>query len=259
MQSRGSGAGDRQFFLYRIKLFNENFLHLKKYLIKTKMKKQIRFTIVSHTLLICLLVASSCKDDTPEYSLDIDIYPEGSGTVSLSPDGGIYLEGSEVSLIPNASTTYKFKSWSGTDSIYISDNKIVMSKNMEIRANFEKLIQNGKWQGYYTGFAPTKYDIYFNIFDNKITKTGSTILIPNETYTCSMMLYLYWTNMYMTKYFYGDIQITNGSFSYTSGSSNSNGGKTTITGTFTSGNTCIGKVVFDEGSNHLDYDFTAQP
>jgi hypothetical protein len=91
--------------------------------------------------LACLIVfTEGCKKDeeATEYSLNINILPAGSGTVNLSPSGGTYEEGTEVTLTANPGADYTFGSWSGTDSSYVNNNKIVMNKNMDVTANFKQ-------------------------------------------------------------------------------------------------------------------------
>jgi putative cell wall-binding protein len=68
---------------------------------------------------------------------------------------------------------------------------------------------------------------------------------------------------YSTQFFYGDYPITNGSFTVTRGTVSTDGGKVTVTGRFTSENTCVGTVTHDEESTfntaHMEYDYTATP
>ncbi|MBN1186517.1 MAG: InlB B-repeat-containing protein [Bacteroidales bacterium] len=103
------------------------------------MKKIIKFQhIIACLFFTCLIVFTvGCKkDENPEYSLKINILPVGSGTVDLSPNSGTYPEGIEVTLSPNPSSNYKFTAWSGTDASYVHNNKIIMSKNMDVIADF---------------------------------------------------------------------------------------------------------------------------
>ena len=101
------------------------------------MKKAITIqrSITYLVFISLLLFVTSCKPD--EYFLNVNVLPSGSGTVSFSPDGGIYEEGTEVTLSPIPATDYLFTSWSGPDASSVNDNKIVMSKNRDITANFQ--------------------------------------------------------------------------------------------------------------------------
>jgi hypothetical protein len=80
-----------------------------------------------------LVFATSC---TKEYSLDIRIEPPNSGSVNASPGGGDYEEGTEVILSPVPASGYRFDDWSGSDASDVSNDRIVMSKDMAITANF---------------------------------------------------------------------------------------------------------------------------
>jgi hypothetical protein len=108
----------------------------------------------------------------PLYSLQVNILPAGSGTVSLSPDGGIYEEGTEVTLSPTPESGYIFTSWSGTDASSVIDNKIVMTKDMDITANFDlqTMIRLKTGSGLNPGasiywVALSKDDNYFDLED----------------------------------------------------------------------------------------------
>jgi len=103
------------------------------------MKKTVILQRINTCLFFtCLLIfATGCKkDETTKNSLTVGILPVSSGTVSLSPSGNTYEEGVEVTLTPKPGVGYKFESWSGVDASYIQNDKIVMSKNMEVIANF---------------------------------------------------------------------------------------------------------------------------
>jgi hypothetical protein len=85
-----------------------------------------------------IIYASGCKKDVPQYSLKVNVNPIGCGTVYLSPPGNTYSEGTEVTLSPSANVYYLFAKWTGSDGSLVTNNKIVMSKDMEITANFDK-------------------------------------------------------------------------------------------------------------------------
>ena len=100
------------------------------------MRKSTEFQpCIAFPILICLLVfVASC---TKEYSLDITVQPANSGNVNLSPNSALYEEGTEVILSPVANSGYKFASWSGSDASSVNNDRIVMSKDMIIPANFD--------------------------------------------------------------------------------------------------------------------------
>jgi len=103
------------------------------------MKKIMQFNHIISCLFFTSLLAftTGCEnDEKTEYTLTVNILPAGGGTVDLSPSNVTYPEGIEVTLSPNPSSGYEFTSWSGTDASYVNNNKIVMSKNMTVIANF---------------------------------------------------------------------------------------------------------------------------
>ena len=114
---------------------NVSFLHLSNILNPT-MRKSTKFQPgIAFPILICLLVfVASC---TKEYSLDITVQPANSGTVNLSPSSTEFEEGTEVILSPVPNSGFKFASWSGSDASACNNDRIVMSKDMIITANFD--------------------------------------------------------------------------------------------------------------------------
>ena len=75
----------------------------------------------------------------PQYTLTVST--DGNGSVTLSPDGGIYDENSVVVLMPIPNSNYMFSSWSGTDYEDVMDNldgtySITMDEAKAITANF---------------------------------------------------------------------------------------------------------------------------
>ena len=218
--------------------------------------------IITFLFFICLIIfAAGCKK--AEYSLYVKILPISSGTVDLSPGGGTYTEGTEVTLTPKPGSDYKFISWSGTDASFVSRRMIVMNKNMDLTANFEINPQNGTWNGQYFNIANTDA-IRFNINYGIITKDGSTIVSSGTTFSISVNYYF--SNYTITKFFEEDIPIKNGSFFYSYGSENSSDGKQTIAGNFKSASLCEGKVTYDESyfdssprEAHAEFDFVASP
>lgn len=217
---------------------------------------------VSNIILGCFLVlAANCKKDVVDYSLKVDVVPYGSGTISLSPEGGVYPEGTKVTLIQNPGPDYQFSGWGGPDADYINGNIIVMSKDMEVTADFNRLlnIMNGTWTGMYKNFS-VKDALGFNVKDGKITSDGSQIV--DEGTAISLYFKIFFTNMTMTSYFLKDVEIEDGNFELSSGSESYIGGKQTITGVFTTDSTCKGKVKYDESSSyangHAEFDFEAK-
>jgi uncharacterized repeat protein (TIGR02543 family) len=88
-------------------------------------------------MIFLALIVYGCQKDV-EYKLRVTVTPENGGTVDLNPSGGIYPEGTVVSLQVNPASGYVFSSWTGTDVSSVQSDKITMTKNMDITCNFIK-------------------------------------------------------------------------------------------------------------------------
>lgn len=77
---------------------------------------------------------SACK--TPEYTLSISCTPQGGG--SVSPNGGIYKNGDEVTLIATPAQYYQFDGWGGDVSSTSNHLTLKMDSNKIIVASFKK-------------------------------------------------------------------------------------------------------------------------
>jgi hypothetical protein len=80
-----------------------------------------------------------CAAGPTTYALTVG--NDGNGSVSLSPSGGTYDEGTEVTLTPVSHPGYVFDNWSGTDASSVTDNgngtySITMDADKAITANF---------------------------------------------------------------------------------------------------------------------------
>jgi hypothetical protein len=71
---------------------------------------------------------------TPQYTLDIE---SSGGSVKLSPSGGTYDSGTEVTLTPKADSGYEFAGWDGDLSGSDNPAKIRMTSDKSVTANFE--------------------------------------------------------------------------------------------------------------------------
>jgi hypothetical protein len=80
---------------------------------------------------------SSCDDIfPPEHKVNIDI--NGAGKVEKSPDYETYTEGTEVKLTAKPDENHYFEKWGGDLSGSENPKKIVVDKELEISAFFEK-------------------------------------------------------------------------------------------------------------------------
>lgn len=75
------------------------------------------------------------EETTASYELDVDVSPNGAGTVS--PSSGTYDSGEEVSISASSEQGWEFDNWSGA-SISSSENplNIIMNEDRNITANF---------------------------------------------------------------------------------------------------------------------------
>ena len=71
------------------------------------------------------------------YRLTVSVTPPGSGSVSLSPAGGYYEAGTEVTLTASPNEGYQFSSWGGAASGSGNPLTLIMDGNKSINANFE--------------------------------------------------------------------------------------------------------------------------
>ncbi len=70
------------------------------------------------------------------YTLSALISPTGSGSITLSPQGGTYIAGTTVTITAVANNGYKFDHWSGDLAGTQNPATIVMNSNKNITANF---------------------------------------------------------------------------------------------------------------------------
>ncbi|NLG95985.1 MAG: DNRLRE domain-containing protein, partial [Chloroflexi bacterium] len=70
----------------------------------------------------------------------LDVTSDGNGTVNLSPSGGVYAEGTKVTLTPVPNQGYIFSHWSGQDAGDVKQSggaySIVMDADKAVTANF---------------------------------------------------------------------------------------------------------------------------
>ena len=86
------------------------------------------------------LSSASCDGgggpDPEYYSLSVSSNPGNGGSVSASPSGSTYLEGTQVTLTANPASGYNFVGWSGDASGSTSTISVTMNGNKNITALF---------------------------------------------------------------------------------------------------------------------------
>ncbi len=93
-----------------------------------------------------------CTGIPPTYSLTVSITPGNGGTVDLVPAGGIYPQGTSVTLTPNPASGYFFYQWSGGGCSGTGSCIVTMDGNKTITANF--LSTSGDTDG--DGYSDTR-------------------------------------------------------------------------------------------------------
>ena len=71
-----------------------------------------------------------------QYTITIQAVPEGSGSVTLNPPGGIYDAGTSVQLTPEPAAGYCFNYWGGDIGGSTKPKTITMNRNWSVTANF---------------------------------------------------------------------------------------------------------------------------
>jgi len=88
---------------------------------------------------------AECKEyggaPTPTYTLSVSVSPSGAGVVS--PLGGEYDPGAQVTLTANPASGYTFDYWSGSASGATSTITITMDSDKSLIANFETAVIEG--------------------------------------------------------------------------------------------------------------------
>ena len=86
-------------------------------------------------LFLTLFALIGCKKEV-YYNLSVSVVPAEGG--SVSPASGQFLEGGTVRLSASPASEYVFSGWSGDASGTSESLSVVMSKDMNIRANFTR-------------------------------------------------------------------------------------------------------------------------
>jgi parallel beta-helix repeat protein/predicted outer membrane repeat protein len=122
-----------------------------------------------------------------QYELTVEILPEGSGTVELSPAGedGYYDDGAVVTLTANPNTGYVFAHWSGDLSGTDNPATLIMVGHKSVIANFVPAIYVDGASGQDTNDGLTWETAVKTIQKglDLAPATGWTVLVADGTYT----------------------------------------------------------------------------
>ncbi|MCS7231309.1 MAG: hypothetical protein RMJ67_04140, partial [Elusimicrobiota bacterium] len=88
------------------------------------------------------LVFPSPSSSQQSFPLIVNINPQGAGSVSLNPTGGVYLFGTTVTLTAQANSGWQFSGWSGDLVGSQNPTNIVINSTKNITANFTLQQQN---------------------------------------------------------------------------------------------------------------------
>jgi uncharacterized repeat protein (TIGR02543 family) len=104
-------------------------------------KKKIAGIIVGCivAIIVIIVIATPKPTPTPKYTLTAGASPLGAG--SVSPSGGEYESGVQVTVTANPASGYTFDYWSGGASGTASTITITMDSDKSVTANFKAAIQ----------------------------------------------------------------------------------------------------------------------
>jgi uncharacterized repeat protein (TIGR02543 family) len=107
--------------------------------VKRMSKKKLAGIIVGSIigLIIIIAIIEAIATPTNTYTLSITSSPSGAG--SVSPSGGKYNPGVEVTLTASPASGYTFDYWSGSASGTASTITITMDSNKSLTANFKTI------------------------------------------------------------------------------------------------------------------------
>ena len=95
-------------------------------------KKTLAGVIVGCIIVVIVIVAIATR--TPTYTLSVSVSPLGAG--SVSPSGGEYKSGVQVTLTTSPASGYTFDYWSDDASGTSPTITIIMNGDHEVKANF---------------------------------------------------------------------------------------------------------------------------
>jgi len=92
------------------------------------------------SFIFAIIVRTNISDAT-YYTLTTNVNPVDAGEITNTPNGSKFTENEEVTLTPTANRGYVFNAWSGVNAADIIDNKISMSGDKSVTAEFTALTE----------------------------------------------------------------------------------------------------------------------
>lgn len=87
-------------------------------------------------LLLSLLIISCGSENSPTYEISTNISPNDGGEISISPEGTVHDEGTEITLTPKPSQGYGFSEWNGDYSSTDNPLTFTLNKNTSVTGIF---------------------------------------------------------------------------------------------------------------------------
>jgi beta-lactamase superfamily II metal-dependent hydrolase len=98
-------------------------------------KKKLAGIIVGGIIAIIIIAAIAIRTPTPTYTLSVSVNPAQAG--SVSPSGGEYKSGLQITLTATPASGYTFDFWDGAASSSSNTITITMNSNKTVTAHFE--------------------------------------------------------------------------------------------------------------------------
>jgi hypothetical protein len=130
-------------------------------------KKKLAGIIVACIIVVIVVVVITATRPTPTYKLSVSVSPSGAG--SISPSGGEYESGVQVTLTASPASGYRFVNWTGNvgtiANVNAATTSITINDHYSITANFAIPTVECKPAGTFTSerYQPGEWDYAISI------------------------------------------------------------------------------------------------
>jgi len=104
------------------------------------MSKKKLIGIIGACVIVAIVVVIIATRPTPTYTLSLNVSPSGAG--SVSPSGGQYASGVQITLTASPASSYQFSNWTGdvdtVANVSALSTTITIKRNCAVVANFEQ-------------------------------------------------------------------------------------------------------------------------
>ena len=101
-----------------------------------------RLLTIFSSLIICFLISGAAGKKTPENKITLTTAVSPAGAGQISPDQGVYNQGTNVILTARALEGWQFDHWSGTDNDNANPTSVTMSANKQVMAFFIRKVND---------------------------------------------------------------------------------------------------------------------